>query len=164
MVAGGVPEKVLESVDEPRRAFLRKLVLGSAFVVPSVASFSMAGLAVGEAATLCSNQTQTEIVALTVNPTGTILPGGTAVTITGTIICDSLSTVTFNFMTVTQTGRKTQFINAIDAPTGGRTVTCGPNVTTWTSTSLITPTSGLLHKGKAGVQVQFDDCLGADPA
>src|ERR1700731_1242611 len=105
MVAGGVPEKVLESVDEPRGAFLRKVVLGSAVVVPSVASFSMAGFAVGEAATLCSNQTQTEILALTVNPIRTILPGGTAVTITGTIICDSLSTVTFNFMTVTQTGR-----------------------------------------------------------
>ena len=56
MGTGDIPEKVLESVDEPRRGFLRKLVLGSAFVVPSVASFSMAGLDAAEAAVACSNQ------------------------------------------------------------------------------------------------------------
>jgi len=57
MNTGDLPEKLLESVDEPRRAFLRKLIVGSAFVVPSVASFSMAGLSVGEASILCANQT-----------------------------------------------------------------------------------------------------------
>jgi uncharacterized protein YjbI with pentapeptide repeats len=61
MAGGDVPEIVLESVDEPRRAFLRKLILGSAFVVPSVASFSMAGLSVGEASVLCANQTTSSI-------------------------------------------------------------------------------------------------------
>jgi uncharacterized protein YjbI with pentapeptide repeats len=57
MASDEVPKIVLESVDEPRRAFLRKLIVGSAFVVPSVASFSMAGLSVAEAACLAPNQT-----------------------------------------------------------------------------------------------------------
>jgi len=56
MSTDDLPERLLESVDEPRRAFLKKLILGSAFVAPSVASFSMAGLSVGEAAVLCANQ------------------------------------------------------------------------------------------------------------
>jgi uncharacterized protein YjbI with pentapeptide repeats len=57
MASDEVPKIVLESVDEPRRAFLRKLIVGSAFVVPSVASFSMTGLSVAEAACLAPNQT-----------------------------------------------------------------------------------------------------------
>ena len=58
MAGDQVPEIVLESVDAPRRAFLKKLILGSAFVAPSVASFAMSGLSVGEAASVnVSNQT-----------------------------------------------------------------------------------------------------------
>jgi uncharacterized protein YjbI with pentapeptide repeats len=52
-----LPEKVLQSVDETRRSFLSKLILGSAFAVPTVASFSMSGLAVSEAFAACSNLT-----------------------------------------------------------------------------------------------------------
>jgi uncharacterized protein YjbI with pentapeptide repeats len=46
---------VLKLVDESRRSFLSKLILGSAFAAPSVASFSMSGLAVGEASAQCAN-------------------------------------------------------------------------------------------------------------
>jgi len=55
MAGGDVPEIVLARLDEPRREFLRKLVLGSAFVVPAVASFSMTGLSVDEAHAQVSN-------------------------------------------------------------------------------------------------------------
>lgn len=51
-----VPEKVLERVNGSRRSFLRKLILGSAFVVPAVTSFSMGGLGSGEAWGFVSNQ------------------------------------------------------------------------------------------------------------
>jgi len=37
-------EGVLDKVDEGRRAYLRKLAAGAAFVVPLVASFSTEGL------------------------------------------------------------------------------------------------------------------------
>jgi uncharacterized protein YjbI with pentapeptide repeats len=57
MASGDVPEIVLKRVDERRRDFLKKLILGSAFVVPSVASFSMAGLSVDQVAISCANQT-----------------------------------------------------------------------------------------------------------
>ena len=58
MAGDQVPEIVLESVDAPRRAFLKKLILGSAFVAPSVASFAMSGLSIGEAASVnVANQT-----------------------------------------------------------------------------------------------------------
>lgn len=50
-----LPEKVLQSVDKSRRSFLSKLILGSAFAAPSIASFSMSGLAVGEAFANSSN-------------------------------------------------------------------------------------------------------------
>ena len=49
-------EKVLGSIDKSRRAFLKKLILGSAFVVPAIASFSMSGLGVGEAHAFVTNQ------------------------------------------------------------------------------------------------------------
>jgi uncharacterized protein YjbI with pentapeptide repeats len=65
----GLPEKVLQSLDETRRSFLSKLIVGSAFAVPSVASFSMSGLGIDDAfaqyttnmscsnfSILCSNQ------------------------------------------------------------------------------------------------------------
>jgi hypothetical protein len=41
--------KVLESVDEGRRASLKKIILGAAFAVPVIASFTMSGLGVNEA-------------------------------------------------------------------------------------------------------------------
>lgn len=59
----GLPEKVLQSLDETRRSFLSKLIVGSAFAVPSVASFSMSGLGIGDALAQdttnmsCSNMT-----------------------------------------------------------------------------------------------------------
>ncbi len=49
-------EKVLRNVDQSRRAFLKKLILGSAFAVPAVASFSMSGLGVEKAQAQVSNQ------------------------------------------------------------------------------------------------------------
>jgi uncharacterized protein YjbI with pentapeptide repeats len=56
-MAGDLPEKVLQCVDESRRSFLSKLILGSAFGVPNIASFSMSGLAVGETFAHCTNLT-----------------------------------------------------------------------------------------------------------
>jgi len=41
--------KLLETVDEGRRASLKKILLGSAFAIPVIASFTMSGLGVGEA-------------------------------------------------------------------------------------------------------------------
>lgn len=46
-------EKHLEGVDQERRATLKKMVLGAAFVVPVVSSFAIDGKAL--AAPLCGN-------------------------------------------------------------------------------------------------------------
>jgi hypothetical protein len=51
--------KVLESVDEGRRASLKKILLSAAFVVPVVASFTMSGLAGIKPCVNCSNVTTT---------------------------------------------------------------------------------------------------------
>ncbi len=50
-------DKVLRNVDESRRAFLKKLLIGGAFVVPAIASFSMSGLGVEQAQAGYSNMT-----------------------------------------------------------------------------------------------------------
>ena len=50
-------DAVLERIDPDKRAFLKKLVVGTAFVVPTVASFSMDGLSVYEANAQVSNIT-----------------------------------------------------------------------------------------------------------
>jgi hypothetical protein len=50
-------DRVLKSVNQSRRAFLKRLIVGSAFVVPAVASFSMSGLSVSDANAQISNQT-----------------------------------------------------------------------------------------------------------
>ena len=42
-------DQILEHVDPAKRAFLKGLVVGSAFVAPLVASFSLDGLSVYEA-------------------------------------------------------------------------------------------------------------------
>ena len=50
------PEDILKSVDESRRDFLRKVIGGTVFAVPLMASFSMEGLSLGSAdASLVSN-------------------------------------------------------------------------------------------------------------
>ena len=41
--------KFIERIDQSKRSSIRKMVLGTAFVVPTVISFSMSGLAVHEA-------------------------------------------------------------------------------------------------------------------
>jgi len=41
--------KVLEKVDEAKRSSLRKIIIGSAFAIPVIASFTMSGLGVTEA-------------------------------------------------------------------------------------------------------------------
>jgi hypothetical protein len=52
-----VDEKVLNSVDETRRSFVRKLILGTAFMAPAVASFSMASISGAEAHQAAGNMT-----------------------------------------------------------------------------------------------------------
>jgi len=50
------PEDVLSSVDESRREFLKKVIGGTVFAVPLMASFSMDGLSLDAAeATHISN-------------------------------------------------------------------------------------------------------------
>jgi hypothetical protein len=49
--------KLLEGVDEGRRASLKKILLGTAFAIPVIASFTMSGLGVNEAYAGCSNAT-----------------------------------------------------------------------------------------------------------
>ncbi len=49
--------KLLESVDEGKRASLKKILLGSAFAIPVVASFTMSGLGVNEAYASIPNTT-----------------------------------------------------------------------------------------------------------
>ncbi len=52
----GLPEKLLNSLEESRRSFVSKLIRGTAFVVPGVASFSMSGLGLNEALAQAGNQ------------------------------------------------------------------------------------------------------------
>lgn len=51
-------DNVLERVDPEKRAFLKKIVVGTAFLVPTVVSFSMDGLSLYEANAQTSNLTQ----------------------------------------------------------------------------------------------------------
>jgi len=51
-------KKLLEKIDESRRSALKKLILGSAFAVPVIASFGMGGLGVLEAHAGAPNQTK----------------------------------------------------------------------------------------------------------
>jgi hypothetical protein len=44
-----VNSKFINRIDESKRSWMRKMVLGTAFAVPTVVSFSMNGLAVNEA-------------------------------------------------------------------------------------------------------------------
>jgi len=44
-----IDPKFIERIDASKRASIRKMVLGTAFIVPTVVSFSMSGLAVSEA-------------------------------------------------------------------------------------------------------------------
>jgi Na+/H+-dicarboxylate symporter len=48
-------DRVLERVDPAKRAFLKTIIVGTAFVVPTVASFSMDGLSLYEANAQVSN-------------------------------------------------------------------------------------------------------------
>jgi|SRR5215469_17932125 len=48
-------KQVLENVDVSRRSFLKKLILGSAFAIPAVASFSIGSLGTAEAQVCTSN-------------------------------------------------------------------------------------------------------------
>jgi hypothetical protein len=48
---------MLAQVDEGKRSFLRKLVVGTAYAAPAIASFSLAGLSTAEAVTYVSNLT-----------------------------------------------------------------------------------------------------------
>jgi hypothetical protein len=52
-------EQALESVGDDRRAFLKKMVIGTAFAVPVVSSFSMAGVQAAFAQTPAVSPRQT---------------------------------------------------------------------------------------------------------
>jgi hypothetical protein len=46
----------LDHIDAGRRSFLKKMVIGTAFAVPAIASFNMVGLSASSADGLTSNQ------------------------------------------------------------------------------------------------------------
>ena len=48
-------DRILEQVDQDKRDFLKKVIVGTAFVTPVVASFSMDGLLPNEAFAQSSN-------------------------------------------------------------------------------------------------------------
>jgi hypothetical protein len=50
--------KFIERIDQSKRSSIRKMVLGTAFVVPTVVSFSMSGLAVHHANAYSQNITK----------------------------------------------------------------------------------------------------------
>lgn len=66
--------RLLESVDESRRDLLRKLILGSAFVVPAVASFPMDGLA-ADKPTMRNGNLSLPLASGKAAPAGTPVPG-----------------------------------------------------------------------------------------
>ena len=45
----GIHPEFLDRIDESKRSSIRKMLLGTAFVVPAVVSFSLNGLAISEA-------------------------------------------------------------------------------------------------------------------
>ena len=113
-----------------------------------------AAVGLGMLAGVASPALAQEIQALTINPTGTLIAGSNGATITGTIVCDPTVVATLEFVQVNQITKHTQFVTAAAAP--GTTITCNGTLQPWTATALVTfPTSGLLHKGRAGVVVQF---------
>ena len=116
----------------------------------------LSAIGIGMLAATASPALASEITALTIDPMGTLIPGHTGVTITGSVVCDVTGTVFLEFVEVTQTKKKTQFGFASTFPDVG--IPCGPFVTQWTATAVISFNgSALLHKGKSGVQVNFAD-------
>lgn len=75
----GIDPRVLASVDESRRDILRKLVIGSAFVVPAIASFPMDALAESKATITTGNIRGIEMRANpgAAKPAGPTTPGTT---------------------------------------------------------------------------------------
>lgn len=50
-----IDPRVLQPIDKAKRSSIRKMVLGTAFAVPLVTSFSMDGLSVNQANAYASN-------------------------------------------------------------------------------------------------------------
>src|ERR1700730_17750118 len=120
----------------------------------------LSAIGIGMLAVAASPALAQEIVSLTIDPMGTLVPGHTGVKITGTVVCDTTGTVDLESVLVTQTKRKTQFGFASTFP--DVSIPCGHFITNWVSTATLSFNgSALLHKGKAGVQVLFDDPLDA---
>ena len=77
-------------------------------------------------------------------------------------MCDVAGKVGFDFVHLNQTGKTTQLINATYAP--HQLIACDGTLQTWSATvQVIFPFSGRLHKGKAGVTVQFVDSFPDTP-
>jgi hypothetical protein len=72
-----IPEMVLECLEASRRSFIQKLIVGSPFVAPAVASFVMSGLSVGEARAQVPNVTIPALppIGLGAAATGLLLAG-----------------------------------------------------------------------------------------
>jgi hypothetical protein len=49
MAESEIDPKLIDRIDEAKRASVRKMLLGTAFIVPAVASFSLNGFTIDEA-------------------------------------------------------------------------------------------------------------------
>jgi hypothetical protein len=68
-------EKLCQSIDESRRNFLKKAIIGSVFAAPVIESFTRSGIIV-KAAMAQTAQTQAFIITGSSTPGGTIDPSG----------------------------------------------------------------------------------------
>jgi len=75
-------DEILDHVGDDRRAFLKKLAIGTAFAVPVVSSFSLAGMQASFAQTASSSQPTTTTT--TAAPTTTTTTSTTTSTTTTT--------------------------------------------------------------------------------
>jgi hypothetical protein len=91
-------EQALATLDPNKRALLKRIVAGAAFVVPAIASFAVADLAYGQIGS-CSTSTATSTVTISDVTTTTTVEGvqtTTTTTATGTVTATvtSLTTIT----------------------------------------------------------------------
>ena len=73
-------DRVIESAGHDRRTFLRRLVVGSAFAVPVVSSFSMAGIQAVYAQTPTASGQRTAPSSSTTTPGSTTTSSSTTTT------------------------------------------------------------------------------------
>jgi hypothetical protein len=69
MADSDINSKFIDRIDESKRASIRKMVTGTAFMVPAIASFSLNGLAINEAHAQSYSSNLTQFQQFTSNST-----------------------------------------------------------------------------------------------